>query len=197
MHAYLIITDNKDVDIANVMAEKGQSLFQPAYKHFFSKLKIDDVKYLNNFLLTTGHEAHIIYFDNFLDIAQNAFLKTLEEPNKDKQIILLTKSRSNILDTIISRLNIIEINNQDLTEKSKDNFIDLSITDRLEVVKQVLNLEPDEVRPNAQKLISKILNSNSIKLTTEQKQVLAEMHDYLFNSGSSTKQILEFLAVTL
>lgn len=197
MHAYLIITDNKDVDIEQVMAEKGQSLFQPVHKHFFSKIKIDDIKYLNNFLLTTGVESHIIHFDNFLDIAQNAFLKTLEEPNKNKQIILVTKSRSNILDTIISRLNVIEINNQDSTEKSKNNFIDLSITERLEVVKQVLNLDHDEIRPSAQKLISKILNNNSIKLTIEQKRVLAEMHDHLFNSGSSAKQILEFLAVTL
>ncbi|MBP6912426.1 MAG: hypothetical protein KBB86_00660 [Candidatus Pacebacteria bacterium] len=191
MHAYLIITDNKDLDIKSIVS----SLYEPVRSHFFSKIKIDDVRGLSNFLLTRGQEAHVIYFDSFLDIAQNAFLKTLEEPNNEKQIILVTKSRANILDTLISRMQVIDVKNTAMAKKG--NFVGLSVIERLEVVKKILDSEHDDIRPNAQKLISQILNNNGDKLNPDQKQTLAELHDNLFESGTSAKQVLEFLAVTL
>ena len=191
MHAYLIISDNKELDIKSVLP----NLYEPVRSHFFSKIKIDDVRTLNNFLLTRGAEAHVIYFDSFLDIAQNAFLKTLEEPNNEKQIILVTKSRANILDTLISRMQVIDVKNTTMAKKG--DFVGLSIIERLEVVKKILDSEHDDIRPNAQKLISQILNNNGDKLNPDQKQTLAELHDNLFESGTSAKQVLEFLAVTL
>lgn len=191
MHAYLIISDNKELDVKSLLP----NLYEPVHRHFFSKIKIDDVRYLNNFLLTSGQESHVIYFDSFLDIAQNAFLKTLEEPNANKQIILVTKSVSNILDTMVSRLQV--INTENLNIKTKNSFLSLNITERLEVVKKILDGETDDVRPSAQKLINHILNDTSVNLDKDQKQTLVEMHDHLFNQGSSAKQILEFLAVTL
>jgi DNA polymerase-3 subunit delta' len=191
MHAYLIISDNKEQDVKSILP----NLYEPVRSHFFSKIKIDDVRGLNNFLLTRGTESHVIYFDSFLEIAQNAFLKTLEEPNNEKQIILVTKSRANILDTLISRLQVIDIANNNSDKKG--NFLQLSIVQRLEVVKKILDSEHDDVRPNAQKLISQILNNNGDSLTADQKQTLAQLHDNLFESGTSAKQVLEFLAVTL
>jgi DNA polymerase III gamma/tau subunit len=191
MHAYLVLSDNKDLDIQSIVS----NLYEPVRKHIFSKIKIDDVRSLNNFLLTRGQESHIIYFDSFLDIAQNAFLKTLEEPNNEKQIILVTKSRANILDTLISRLHVIDVANSVVNKKG--DFVGLNIIERLEVVKKILDSEHDDVRPNAQKLISQILNTSDKKLTSDQKQTLAKLHDSLFESGTSAKQVLEFLAVTL
>ncbi len=191
MHAYLIISDNKELDIKSVLP----NLYEPVRSHFFSKIKIDDIRGLNNFLLTRGAEAHVIYFDSFLDIAQNTFLKTLEEPNADKQIILVTKSRANLLDTIISRLQVIDL--VSAGNDKKGNFLALSIVQRLEVVKKILDSEHDDVRPNAQKLIGQILNNSGDKLNADQKQTLAQLHDNLFESGTSAKQVLEFLAVTL
>lgn len=191
MHAYLIISDDKNLDIKTIVS----NLYEPVRSHFFSKIKIDDVRGLNNFLLTRGAEAHVIYFDSFLDIAQNAFLKTLEEPNNEKQIILVTKSRANILDTLISRMQVVDVKNT--ASDKKGDFLSLTIVQRLEVVKKILDSEHDDVRPNAQKLISQILNNAGDKLNADQKQTLAQLHDNLFESGTSAKQVLEFLAVTL
>ena len=191
MHAYLIISDNADLDIKSTVP----NLYEPVRKHFFSKIKIDDVRNLNNFLLTRGAEAHVIYFDSFLDIAKNAFLKTLEEPNNEKQIILVTKSRANILDTLISRMQVVDVKNT--TALKKGDFVGLSVVERLEVIKKILDSEHDDIRPNAQKLINQILNNNGDKLTPDQKQTLAQLYDNLFESGTSAKQVLEFLAVTL
>ncbi|MEA3355500.1 MAG: hypothetical protein U9Q63_03390 [Patescibacteria group bacterium] len=50
--------------------------------------------------------------------AQNALLKTLEEPPKNSLIILLTKNQNQLLETITSRCQIIQLKNQ--TKLSKD-----------------------------------------------------------------------------
>lgn len=195
MHAYLILTNNNEVDLINLIP----NLYQPIHKHFFSKIKVDDVRTINSFLTTLGHESHVIYFDTFLDIAQNAFLKTLEEPSVDKQIILITNSKAGIYDTVLSRLTVIE--DQENSHINQNNFAELSIIERLEVVKKILDSEHDKIRPNAQKLITDILNTKNSNsgsaVNIEQRQTLAEMYDHLFNAGSSPKQILEFIAVTL
>ena len=193
MHAYLICTNNKEINLKSFLPK----LAEPIFKHYFTKLKIDDVHALNSFLLTSGAETHIIYFETFLELAQNAFLKTIEEPSAGKQIVLVTKSRAGILDTLLSRLNVID--NVADSELKLSNFLELSIVDRLEVVKNILNKDDDEVRPGAQNLINQILSTNTETkfLTSQQKQTLAQLHDHLFDSGTSAKQILEFLAVTL
>jgi len=49
--------------------------------------------------------------------AQNAFLKTLEEPPGNCQIILITQDRSSLLPTVISRLEVIQ-----LAETEQENF---------------------------------------------------------------------------
>lgn len=195
MHAYLILTNNNEVDLINLIP----NLYQPIHKHFFSKIKVDDVRTISSFLTTLGRESHVIYFDTFLDIAQNAFLKTLEEPSVDKQIILVTNSKAGIYDTVLSRLTVIE--DQENSHINQNNFAELSIIERLEVVKKILDSEHDKIRPNAQKLITDILNTKNSNsgsaVDIEQRQTLAEMYDHLFNAGSSPKQILEFIAVTL
>lgn len=189
MHAYLIVTNQK-VDVREFV--KGVN--EPIIEHFFTKIKIDDVRELNGFLQTKGVESHVIYFDNFLDVAQNAFLKTLEEPGGDKQIFLISKSRSTLLDTLISRLTVFEVQQKE-DQQIGQKFLKQNINERLETIKKILDAEHDDVRPQAQKLIANILNSPG--LNASQKKTLAEMYENLFAQGSSAKQVLEFIAVTV
>lgn len=189
MHAYLIISDNSDINVEQYIPQ----ITKPFYVHKFSKIKIDDIRTINTLLISGGNESHVIYFDSFLDVAQNAFLKTLEEPANGKNIILITKSQATLLDTLLSRLHIVQLADTKFVKKEK--FIELATPSRLELVKKILDGEHDTVRTNAQQLISNILQTPN--LPPNKKQILAKMYDDLFASGSSPKQILEFLAVTL
>lgn len=191
MHAYLICTNEKGVDIQALLPDMPK----PFVLHTFHKIKIDDVRNLKELLNTKGAETHIIYFDNFLDVAQNAFLKILEEPANEKSIVLITKSKSMILDTVLSRLIVIEQSVNNNQYKKYKDFVDLSIPDRLSIVNEILSLEHDEIRTESQVLISKIIESNSIEKQKAKK--LADLHDVLYENGASAKQILEFIAVTL
>lgn len=190
MHAYLIITNKERVNIKDFVKDCKE----PIIEHFFKKIKIDDIRDLNQMLLTKGAESHIIYFDNFLDVAQNAFLKTLEEPSLEKQIFLISKSKSNLLDTLVSRITIFDADDLISPEIGK-KFLKQNMVERLDTIKKILDSEHDDVKPIAQKLIKNILEVPN--LPVDKKKTLAEIYDNLFASGSSAKQVLEFIATTI
>lgn len=75
-------------------------------------IKIENIRNFNSELSYSGYTSakrYIVFF-NFESTtipAQNAALKSIEEPPKDTQIILLTSAHNSILSTIISRCEVI------------------------------------------------------------------------------------------
>lgn len=77
------------------------------------KLKIDNVRTVIRQLYLKPYEGKYKVFiveeaDTLTEEAQNAFLKTLEEPPKNSVIILLASQKESLLETIISRCQIIK-----------------------------------------------------------------------------------------
>src|SRR5216684_2561304 len=128
MHAFLVIGDGQNY----IDKFEGRKLEFP-----FSK--VEDVRELNSFTRLKVNEKKVIVikdFDNATIVAQNAFLKALEEPQENLSYILTAKDINSILPTIVSRCEIIEFSASSLKlsgeEKEKiDNFINGKIGDRL------------------------------------------------------------------
>ncbi len=77
-------------------------------------LGVDDVRFANQFLQKKSHFGHyktvlIPFAERMTLAAANALLKTLEEPNANSVLILLTEDVDRLLPTIISRCRVLTL----------------------------------------------------------------------------------------
>ncbi len=126
MHAYLLLGEN----------EKRINEFE-GKKVDFLLLKIADVRELNRFtrLKLTEKTAIVIRnFDRASEETQNAFLKALEEPQENLTYVLTAANIENVLETIVSRCEVIETNTSELIKTSESKrakeFMDGSLADK-------------------------------------------------------------------
>ncbi len=134
MHAYLIVGQSSDY-VNKITSTKFE----------FPLLKIADVRELNRFtrLKLTEKTAIIIRdFDLASEETQNAFLKALEEPQENLTYILTVTNVESVLETVVSRCEIIEIPNSKLqipdnTKIQIDKFIDSEIGERFLVTSKI------------------------------------------------------------
>ncbi|AVP63106.1 hypothetical protein C3B64_02075 [Clostridium botulinum] len=117
-------------EIAMIILEKSQQRsyadlieFKPINK---KSIGIDDIRNLieeiNKKPIEGNKKVIIIYKSELItEIAQNAFLKTIEEPPKGVYIILLCENMEHMLDTIKSRCKIFKLNR--LKPYDIENFI--------------------------------------------------------------------------
>jgi DNA polymerase III delta prime subunit len=132
MKSYLIISPS--IDLRKKEADK---LLKPF--NLKTKLKHPDILRLNpapsigikqirslqTFLSRKPYQAKIkigliLRAENLTLPAQNAFLKTLEEPPENSLIILAATQKDNLLQTILSRCQIIRADQQNQSLKNKD-----------------------------------------------------------------------------
>ncbi|EPY6472781.1 DNA polymerase III subunit delta' [Clostridium sporogenes] len=135
-HASIIVGENgigKSIiakEIAMIILEKSQRRsyvdlieFKPINK---KSIGIDDIRNLieeiNKKPIEGNKKVIIIYKSQLItEVAQNAFLKTIEEPPKGVYIILLCENMEYMLDTIKSRCEIFKLNR--LKPYDIENFI--------------------------------------------------------------------------
>lgn len=141
------------------------------------------------FVLPNEARAKVYIFndvDNISVLSQNAFLKILEEPPKSVVFVLNCKTKTHLLDTIISRATYI------LTGE-KENNEDVDITEALELLKTA-------VFESELELLKKITNTceekqSRLKMVTALQTALREL--YLIKCGTKTQQNLEDLVEKL
>ncbi len=83
----------------------------------------------------------IISVDKTTIAAQNALLKTLEEPPQDTHIILTTSNINNLLPTIVSRCQILELKKDDEHQFNQDlinQILKSNIIERFSLVENIL-----------------------------------------------------------
>lgn len=114
----------------------------------------------------------------------NTILKFLEEPQEGIIALLITANRYQLLDTIISRCQIISLNGQANLLKEKDTFqkIGLLITNTDEEYQEFISDETNLEKVNA---ILKFINYYE----KNHKKVLLYMNDYWFNYFSLKENI--------
>ena len=95
-------------DLATTLLEMENLFNSPDYIEITpdgNSIKIAQIRKLQSDILVKPYKSYKIYV---IDEAQNALLKTLEEPPKYAIIILITNNKESLLDTIKSRCEIIK-----------------------------------------------------------------------------------------
>ena len=125
------------------------------------EFKIEDAKEaIREAYIASEDEKYILLVANKFNIySQNALLKILEEPPKNINFIIVTKSISSLLPTIRSRLTVKKI------KKRKDENIDINIKDiNLEYIYNFLQnnrkIERNFAKKIAQELLKKAIEAD-------------------------------------
>lgn len=146
MHAYLLIGKNQNL--------KGQ--IEKLAKKLNAKImefplnKIADTRELRNITKLAFNTPIAIIIDS-IDLATeeavNAFLKNLEEPQKNISYILTANSLAKVLPTIVSRCQIIKIKDQRLKIKNKDaeKFLKLTTGGKFAVIDKIKDREEAKI----------------------------------------------------
>lgn len=184
MHAYLIIggtTENIETKITELIKDVN------GVRTDFILQKISDVRNLENDTKLTKSEPTVFVIkdiDSSTVEALNAFLKTLEEPNKNTFFILTTKTKRSVLPTIISRCQIIILKPEVSTKISK--LADLLISKDIDGLFTLIS----EIKDRSEAVLilteaQSYLHSNISN--TDTKEVFAKLLDIL----TKTQHLIE------
>ncbi len=151
-----------------------------------------------------GERIALISFHTIGIPAQNALLKILEEPTLKTRFILLTSNTTNLLDTVLSRLQIhtIKESGGNVTMDS-DLFLKTSPIERMKLgfVQKLLAKTDKEDRKDREAVYGFICSLVESLSTTSQQSIYIpetlEIASYASDPSASGKALLEYLALLL
>jgi DNA polymerase III delta prime subunit len=215
-HAYLLVGDHEEIKKElNIFLEQtvgadfssNPDVWWREYENF----GIDDSHELRNFqtlrAIRGEHKFIIVSLAVATLEAQNALLKTIEEPTMSTHIFLIINSLDRVIPTILSRCQLIKINHSEITsnlERAKI-FVQSEPVERLKQFGSIFELE-EAGRTKAEALnfvtqIEKYWHSqrNNLNLTdwSEGLRRLEETRESLVWPTASVKSLLEHLAISL
>ena len=123
--------------------------------------------------------------------SSNTILKFLEEPQEGIIAILITNNIYQLLDTIISRCQIISLNGQvDLENKNTFNKIAQLLTDNNEDYNNFINDESNKEKLEALLKFIKYYENNH-------KKILLYMNDYWFNYFNDKQEMSKYILIMI
>lgn len=172
----------------------------------FKNFKIEDSRALNEIQSIKTQESEkeiiILSIESITVQAQNALLKTLEEPTNNKIFFIVSSINTSLLPTLRSRLESLSLGINSAQVLEGENFLQLAYKDRVEYIKRFL---PDSKKGiPADKLGSlKLLDSIEIFLrkdlikNRQDLEDLLKIKSYLKDPSSSVRNLLEYLCIFL
>lgn len=169
---------------------------------------IDDARELREWQNLAPSEGstktYIVYADFITPQAENALLKTFEEPTQGTHIIFSLPNAGILLPTLLSRVRLIESNTDTSVTGEAKKFIASSLKERMDYVSKIVEKDDEDdasalVRGRALSLLNgveKVLSSDVQKNPTKLETIL-KFKKYLQVPGASTKMILETLALVV
>lgn len=197
-------------DVVSFFQEKYD--FGYVYQREFSVLKIADVHAVRN-LVHERSDKKRLFVISFLQTnreAQNALLKTIEEPSSNTYFIFIFPQAKKILETVRSRMHIIHA--QKIINTSKrfiilDDYLQLTLSGKFDFHKKVLaKSKKDSVHFFSKKDLLLFLDDLEVYFVKQKGDmhkrqfVLSEIfviRDYLSVPSLSMKMILDSLAVAI
>ncbi len=167
-----------------------------------------------------GNKSIVIIADTFSHQAQNALLKTLEEPTYGTYFFILTSTASTFLPTVLSRVHVIQNNadnehvDKDSTQEVSSNllntivtpkkFIGLSKSERIQKIKEIIKEKENEKITDGDVvafvglLEREVFNMvKSTKKEIEHAKMFTIVSEYIRDTSSSKKMLLEYLALKI
>ena len=156
-------------------------------------IKVDDIREINKEVNKKPYEEDkkviIIYNSDLMTKeAQNAFLKTIEEPPGNVFVLMICESLDNILDTIKSRCQIYKLNH--LCEEGMNRFISKKYPDIDDELKGILLKISDGIPGKVEKFVE---DEDFKNIRNMAMNILKEMLLYKKNDMKSILQYTEFL----
>jgi len=207
-HFHLIEGDKENVkESLLIFLEKdfGSNLKDSAlfYNYEFDSFLVDDSRAISmkaNIKTPEGKKMVFVIFANSInEKAQNALLKTFEEPPQNTYFFVILPRTDSLLPTFISRSVLVHGDKK----KSGETLNDLrkkTVGERLKFAEGLVKDIKDEKveKVEAQKFIRNLINGFKSEIENKPSKekvdairVLMQIDDYLKDSGASTKILLE------
>ncbi len=149
-----------------------------------------------------GRRVFLIVADSMSSEAQNALLKTLEEPRGGALFIFIVPSPMQILPTVRSRAQIFELPELEITSTSARAFIRATPAARLEMLKPLLEKGDDDTRDFGAILsflsaLEHVLEKSESRENNEGLRALYRTRKFLGDRGALIKPLLEQMALLI
>jgi len=206
-HAYLIEGKNKKEALLKLLEKSGFKIKgNPDFYILETEtFKIDQAREIESFQsrknLSGDRQIILLSFDFITREAQNALLKTLEEPSLNTHFFILAPKEEMLLPTIISRVEKLEINSVDIVDlKEVKKFLRSTVSERIKMVDKIIKSKDKTLAKNfIDNLVIEFRKENK-KINSEQANYLKSLtrfSGYLNDRSPSLKQILEYSAINL
>lgn len=187
----------------------GGEVFADQALFSFPNLGINEARSLKERAqLASAGEEVVVYCGAMTEEGQNALLKTLEEPARGITFILLAPKGIKLLPTLLSRLVVVE--NQDENGKEKDfgeieKFVEVNSEARLKFVTDFLKKHEENHKNEALKFLTNLEQYLARKVKPEEANdqmifALAQVRqgrEYLQDKSGTARLILEHIALVL
>jgi DNA polymerase III delta prime subunit len=151
-----------------------------------------------------GKKFLIIDFTSISNQAQNSLLKTLEEPQQNTHIFLLTQSSAVFLPTVLSRVHVVSYSSlkdvvDDKLMERASMYLSSTLAERLEMVKEILGEKDDELIDDSyiQSFIFELERQAYAKIENKDLHPFLTIDEYIRDASSSNKLLLEYLSLSL
>lgn len=145
--------------------------------------------------LIEGGKWFVVSFASATREAQNALLKTIEEPGEGTHFIFITPDASRLLPTLRSRLHIVRADVGEV-EKNVKEFFKAALPVRLKQLEPLIR-EKDRAGALAfMRDLERGVTTDMLRTSPDFVHDLIRFRDYLGDRGSSVKLILEYIAHT-
>ena len=203
-HAYLLCGDVANIfsELKNYFSDKRDV---EVFSHTFNILGIDDVHGVSSLQKkhSENNKVFVLGAHGFTTEAQNALLKTLEEPTRNTSFFIITGTESQVLLTLRSRCRIFDV----VTESNNfkiELFMKADLAKRLEILDSMTQrVEEEEDKIKRKEEVRSFLNSLELFLKSDlekNSKALEELYmvrKYINDRPSSSKLLLEHLALVV
>lgn len=202
LNSGIFITYKSDTLLKELESKRHQELFTIIRS-------LDNKEKPKEFLVEHAQEAiskayvaseHLNYIiliaPKFSEIAQNRLLKILEEPPKNKAFILITESKSALLDTIQSRLPVTVLSDREEVEVFTLDIENLNLAKVYEFVQENSRISSVECKVLVEKISLHAIKSGKYNLDESTLKLFSDTIKAL-DVGSPTSFILNVLLLKL
>ena len=143
----------------------------------------------------------IVVFDSITREAQNALLKSIEEPTGDTLFLFITATDETLLPTIRSRVQIL----RDTQSGEETNFLSLPFTEREKLCAGLCGDSKKDIPPKRRELAELVdgvlheivVHKDKMPEWKRHYRELEKLRTYVMDRSSSVKYIGEYMSVTL